>query len=393
MSCSREEGNLFHRVGGHVFNSKNPKVHEWFWNKFDREREFLRATRKAVILINNTFIDYPIELHLSQLEDQIALQVFDELLANSFKNHEPSNYNSLGQFLTENFGNTLYSLYFEPYNNKIWKRDLSAIPLGWLDGKLPMISPKDILRKNIFKEIDNMVHSFFYYPKRGGSQFIVDRIAENLDVIHEPVLSINHSKNGIIINGQNNFSHVVYTGDIRHLPALLGSSPARDAISNLLADIPGNLPANATTTMLCECDANEYSWVYLPSHTTKIHRIIMTGNFSPNNNRDGLPPHRSTCTVEHSGHLDQDEMESEIKKLPFSLNPIAYNYCDSSYIIHDHQTQEIVEEISSTLESSRIYLSGRLAEWKYYNMDAAIESAMAVASKIIGTQPNHSEAD
>jgi len=386
VSCSNEEGSLFHRVGGHVFNSKKPKVHEWFWNKFDRESEFLRAKRKAVILIRDTFVDYPIELHLSQLEDQEARQVFDELLANSTRNYEPSNYASLGEFMTDNFGDTLYSIYFKPYNNKIWKRDLGSIPLEWLDGKLPMISPKEILYKNIFKGGgDDMVHSFFYYPKRGGSQFIVDRIAQNLDIINEAVLSIDRAENGILINGEHNFSHVVYTGDIRQLPALLARS-SMDEISKPLADNLSLLPANATTTMLCECDANEYSWVYLPSETTKIHRIIMTGNFSPHNNREAMPPHRSTCTVEHSGQLDQHEMETEIKKLPFSLAPIAYNYCDSSYIIHNHQTQEIVNQISSALEAERIYLCGRFAEWKYYNMDAAIESAMTVASRIIRSQ-------
>ena len=31
IKCDRIEGNLFHRVGGHVFNSRNKKVTDWFW--------------------------------------------------------------------------------------------------------------------------------------------------------------------------------------------------------------------------------------------------------------------------------------------------------------------------------------------------------------------------
>ena len=35
IKCTREDGNLFHRVGGHVFNSKNQEVLDWFWSFCD----------------------------------------------------------------------------------------------------------------------------------------------------------------------------------------------------------------------------------------------------------------------------------------------------------------------------------------------------------------------
>jgi UDP-galactopyranose mutase len=132
-------------VGGHVFNSKNSSVHEWFWKKFDRNNEFTKANRKAAILIDNTFVDYPIELHLSQLKEELARQSFEELLVRTDKNKCHNSYKNFGEFLVGNFGETLCGLYFEPYNKKIWKSSLESIPLEWLDGKLPMIRPKEIL--------------------------------------------------------------------------------------------------------------------------------------------------------------------------------------------------------------------------------------------------------
>ena len=36
ITCTDESGNLFHRVWGHVFNSKKNVVSEWFWKKFDK---------------------------------------------------------------------------------------------------------------------------------------------------------------------------------------------------------------------------------------------------------------------------------------------------------------------------------------------------------------------
>ena len=67
IKCDRINGNLFHRVGGHVFNSRNQEVLDWFWQYFDRDKEFLKATRNAKIKIFDSLIGYPIENYLYQL--------------------------------------------------------------------------------------------------------------------------------------------------------------------------------------------------------------------------------------------------------------------------------------------------------------------------------------
>jgi protoporphyrinogen oxidase len=69
IKCDRISGNLFHRVGGHVFNSKDQSVLDWFWKHFDRDNEFLQAVRNAKILMNGRLIGYPIENYLYQLPE------------------------------------------------------------------------------------------------------------------------------------------------------------------------------------------------------------------------------------------------------------------------------------------------------------------------------------
>ena len=298
VSCTVEDGCLFHRVGGHVFNSKNKAVHDWFWAKFDRDHEFIAAKRKAAIWLNQAFVGYPIELSLDQLGKEKAKQVVQELIAIAGQGRPNLSELSFAGFLRANFGKTLCRTYFEPYNKKIWSGiDLDSVPLAWLDGKLPMIQPADIISKNILKSGDDMVHASFYYPARGGSQFIVDRIAANLDVIAEEVQSIEPEDGRLRINQHHTFSHVVFTGDVRRLIPMLGESWGKQTEQFNDAGVVNQLRSNGTTTMLCECDRNDYSWVYLPEEDVKCHRIIMTGNFSPANNRDGLASDRSTCTV------------------------------------------------------------------------------------------------
>src|SRR5687768_6551443 len=167
VQCDRVSGNLFHKVGGHVFNAKDKQVADWFWSHFDRDREFLKAERNAKILLNGRIIGYPLENYLYMLDEKDVGNVIRELLvlhADGYK--DPYSYPHFEGFLKGNFGETLYNLYFSPYNRKIWQTDLTSVPMAWLEGKLPMPDLSKILLNNILRSGEReMVHSTFYYPK------------------------------------------------------------------------------------------------------------------------------------------------------------------------------------------------------------------------------------
>lgn len=94
-----------------------------------------------------------------------------------------SNYTDFEDFLKKRFGATLFELYFEPYNKKVWRCPLNEIPLSWLDGKLPMPTVNEIFFNNMnHVEERNFVHSTFWYPKQDGSQFFANRLATEINV-------------------------------------------------------------------------------------------------------------------------------------------------------------------------------------------------------------------
>ena len=74
-------------------------------------------------------------------------------------------------------------MYFKPYNEKVWRRDLVQIPLSWLAGKLPMPTVAEIIFNNInhIKE-KAFVHATFWYEKMNGSQYIADKLAEGINI-------------------------------------------------------------------------------------------------------------------------------------------------------------------------------------------------------------------
>ena len=286
----------------------------------------------------------------------------------------------LKNFFSIILAKTLFEIYFQKYNQKIWKRDLSEIPMDWLDGKLPMINPEEILIKNIISsKSDNMVHSTFYYPIDGGSQFIAEKLSKDLNIIYKKIEKIKKIDNKLFINNlKRPFDKIIYTGDVRKLAYILDKEIYKSlSLGNILEEIK-DLNSNGTSTLLCECEKNDYSWIYLPENDIKSHRMIMTGNFSPKNNSPNLNNERITCTIECSGKVSKQDMINELNYLPFSPKPLAYNYCPNSYIIQNKKTREIINELRIKLKKVDIYLCGRFAEWEYYNMDAAIESAFRI---------------
>lgn len=380
IRCDWIDGRLFHRVGGHVFNTKNEAVRTWFWSHFDRDREFVATRRQAAIWLEGKLVGYPIENHLYQLDPAVVERIIEELLARFGRPVAWGNCTNFRDFLLESFGPTLFDLYFRPYNEKIWRADLASLPLAWLEGKLPMPDIREIFVQGILRRPeDRMVHSSFFYPRRGGSQFIIDRLAEGLTIrLGTPVERIVAVRNGIEVNGER-FDQVVYSGDVRRLSGLLDGVPT--SVSSALEPLRG-LPANGTSNLFCECDATELTWLYLPGPDTRAHRIIHTGSLSRENNGP-VGTGRSTCVLEFSGMVSRAEMEEGAARLPGNLSAIAHNHEAASYVLHTASTRKEVAAAKIALAPLSIHLHGRWAEWEYYNMDKCMESARYLCDRLL----------
>lgn len=374
IRCKQIQGSLFHQCGGHIFNTKRKDVYDWFWNLFNREKDFISAERNAVVSFDECcFVPYPVENHIYRFDEKTCKNIIKDLIDLSNDNAlPPSNFE---EFLRRRFGETLYNLYFEPYNLKVWKTSLKNIPLSWLDGKLPMPHLEDILYHNIYRvEEKTFVHSSFYYPKKGGSQFIADTLASKIDVrYNHRINEIKREREQYLICGEL-FDRVVFCGNIKQLPRLVADSVD---ISNFIQSID-NLAWHGTTSVFCELEQNPYSWVYMPSRKHESHRIICTGNFSPQNNfTDKL-----TGTVEFTDYKSEEEIIDNLKRIPFSPKYLASNYEKYTYPIQHEGNREMVQQLKRKLSVYGIYLTGRFADWEYYNMDAAIGAAIDTVATI-----------
>ena len=369
IRCSIIGGNLFHRCGGHVFNSKNQEVLQWFWSFFDQEKEFTKSDRNSVVFMEDgREIPYPIENHAYLYNDEMMRGFSKDIVELvEVQRKDPKNFE---EFLLSRFGKTLYDNYFKPYNKKIWRRDLTGVPLSWLEGKLPMPTIEEIIYNNLKRVKEKeFVHSTFWYEKNHGSQFIADRLSERLNIRYSSeIASIYKVDKGWHIDSEF-FEKIVFCGNIKALPSILNGIE----IGPFISDIE-NLEYHGTTSVFCEIDKNPFSWIYLPSRLYDAHRIICTGNFSVNNNCKGM----FTGTVEFTDEISKEDIIENLNKMPLSPKYITHQYNPCTYPIQDAHTREMISSLKDKLGKYNFYLTGRFADWEYYNMDVAIAAAMRV---------------
>lgn len=368
IKCDVIDGNLFHRTGGHVFNTKRDDVLNWFWSFFDKDNQFTKAVRNSsVFMPDGKEIPYPIENHAYLLDKQTGSNLVKDLVLMAKENNiEPENFE---EFLKSRFGDTLYDLYFKPYNEKVWRRDLTKVPLSWLDGKLPMPTVEEIIFNNIFHvEEKTFVHSSFYYPRKGGSQFLADTFSTGLNIrYNQKVETLKRLQQGWSIKGEI-FDRVIFCGNIKQLPSLIYESVDILGFTNEIE----KLESHGTTAVFCEIKKNPYSWIYMPSRDHESHRIICTGNFSPSNNSEG----KMTGTIEFTDCIPEDDIKDNLNRIPLNPKYITHHYEKYTYPIQDKNTRTMIGKLKAALEPHGLYLCGRFAEWEYANMDVCMGYAM-----------------
>ena len=376
VKCDIVEGNLFHTCGGHVFNSKYSEVLDWFWSFFKQTEEFIKADRNSVVFMRNGLeIPYPIENHAYLFDEDMKKEFIHDLifLARNEGKSSPTNFE---EFLRGRFGETLYNNYFQPYNKKIWKRDLSNVPLTWLEGKLPMPTVEEMIYNNInhVKE-KQFVHSSFWYEKYDGSQFLADRLASGLNIRYgKCVDELCYMGNYWMVDGQE-YDNVVFCGNLKEMVKAIRGVDISGF--HLLVEA---LEYHGTTSVFCEIAQNPYSWIYLPSDEYQAHRIICTGNFSPTNNSNGM----MTGTVEFTDYVDTETIKENLDKMPLNPRYITHQYNKYTYPIQDASTKEMIQKLKRVLSDMGFYFTGRFADWEYYNMDVAMKAAMDTCEMMKG---------
>lgn len=394
----KEKGFTFDYGGGHIIFSRDEKILKLMLDILGKNS--LKRKRNTKIFYKGGFVKYPFENGLSELPLNDNRECLYEFLKTWLEKErdgspEPKNFQ---EWMYWTFGRGITEKYLLPYNHKIWNFEPSLMAVDWVKGRVPQPPPDDIVKSSLGIPTEGYTHQlFFYYPRRGGIQALVDGLESRVNKKITRGFGVKklkkEGKRWVVSDGKEEkiFDLVISTIPITELPDVYPETP--DEIKRAAR----SLKYNSLITVLLGYDVpkmNDIHWLYIPREEDGMfNRVNFTFNHSPL----VVPPGKSSAIVEITcrpgdaiwkssdrkliehvvERLDKNKM-APASKVIFS-NVMRTEY---AYVINDMEYSKNVEKCRDYFTKEGIVLCGRFSEFSYLNMDATMKSAIEKAAKV-----------
>ncbi len=340
----RNNGVRVHKYGPHIFHTNDKEILDYL----KRFSGFYFYEHRVIGYIDENYVPIPFNFKSLELlfDEKECAEIKDKLL----KKYENKKKVSILDLLNDDdqkiskFGEYVYNKVFVNYTAKQWNIPIDQVDKSVIN-RVPVILGYD---DRYFQD------TYQFMPKNGYNEIFENMLKnENIDVKlgvdAKEIIKVDTSKNEIIYNGKKFEGKVIYTGPL----------------DQLLDYKYGPLPYRSLTLKFEDRDENYYqptSVVNYPNDNdfTRITEFKYLSNQIVNNKTTILKEYPLTYDYRNSSHVPYYAIFNED-----NLN--LYN-----------KYREDVSKITN------LYLCGRLAEYKYYNMDAVIRRALDLYEEIKG---------
>lgn len=320
------EGINFHKYGAHIFHTNNTEV----WNYVNRFATFNRFTNSPVANYKGELYSMPFNMYTFNkmwgvvTPEEAAAKIEEQKKEIT---EEPQNLEEQAISLV---GRDIYEKLVKGYTEKQWGRDCKELP-AFIIKRLPVRLTFD----------NNYFNALYQGIPIGGYTKLVENLLEGIEVrLNEDYLKDKAKWNAMA-------KKVVYTGAIdAYFDYTLGNLEYRSVrFENEILDVPnfqGNAAVNYTD--------RETPWTRIIEHKWF--------EFGKDENGNDLP--KTIISKEYSSEWKPGD--------------------EPYYPVNDEKNGELYQKYKALAENEEnIIFGGRLGEYKYYDMDAVIASALECA--------------
>lgn len=320
------EGINFHKYGAHIFHTNNTEV----WNYVNRFATFNRFTNSPVANYKGELYSMPFNMYTFNkmwgvvTPEEAAAKIEEQKKEIT---EEPQNLEEQAISLV---GRDIYEKLVKGYTEKQWGRDCKELP-AFIIKRLPVRLTFD----------NNYFNALYQGIPIGGYTKLVENLLEGIEVrLNEDYLEDKEKWNAMA-------EKVVYTGAIdAYFDYTLGNLEYRSVrFENEILDMPnfqGNAAVNYTD--------RETPWTRIIEHKWF--------EFGKDENGNDLP--KTIISKEYSSEWKPGD--------------------EPYYPVNDEKNGELYQKYKALAEKEEnIIFGGRLGEYKYYDMDAVIASALECA--------------
>jgi len=416
------KGYLFD-IGGHRFFSKSKEVVD-LWNEILPD-DFLERPRLSRIYYGKKFYAYP----LKALEALKNLGLFTSTLCMaSFawaKVRPVENPRTFHQWVRNQFGERLFSIFFKTYTEKVWGMSCDDISADWAAQRIKGLDLWSAVRDGLGRSLGlgrkrsgqdgpkSLIESF-RYPRRGpgmmweaaarrvaemGGEVLLDRKVAALRWDADRALWTVEARDGQGGTQTWTADHVVSSAPIRELLAAVTPTP----LSLLHAR---ELRYRDFLTVVLIAEANRQfpdNWIYIHDPSVKVGRVQNFRSWSP----EMLPDVTSTCLgleyfcFEGDGLWSAPDAElielakREIAQIGLLRYDDTFDACvvrqPKAYPVYDDKYAEQVAIIRLDLQTNfpTLHLVGRNGMHKYNNQDHAMMTGLLTALNIMAGETRY----
>jgi protoporphyrinogen oxidase len=401
-------------IGGHRFFSKNQEVED-LWTEI-LGAEMLTRDRLSRIYYRGRFFAYPLKAanalwNLGLIETMRCLASYAR--ARIFPIRNPR---SFEDWVRNQFGWRLYSIFFKTYTEKVWGISTTELSADWAAQRIKsldmwLVVKSALLPRRKPSHRDDIVTTLidsFRYPRFGPGQ-MWERVAQISEEKGHPVMfgqavdTIKHDRGRVraVVTRTASGETTEHTGT-----DFVSSIPIRQLIARLDPPAPEAVQEAANSLsyrdfisvalMIDRADVFPDNWIYIHDPSVRVGRIQNFKNWSP----AMVPDQSKTCLgleyfcFEGDGLWSSDDATlvalatKELAQLGVCTpdqvfegvvirQAKAYPVYDESYEAH----VDVVREYLRT-QLSNLHLAGRNGMHKYNNQDHSMMTALLVARNI-----------
>ncbi len=322
------EGINFHQYGAHIFHTNNKEV----WDYVNKFITFNRFTNSPVANYKGELYSLPFNMYT--FNKMWGVITPDEAKAKIEEQRkevmgEPKNLEEQAISLV---GRDIYEKLIKGYTEKQWGRDCKDLP-SFIIKRLPVRFTFD----------NNYFNALYQGIPVGGYTKMVEKMLEGIEVrLNTDYLANKEELDGIA-------KKVIYTGAIdAYYDYRLGTLEYRSVrFENEVLDMP-NFQGNAA--------------VNYTDRETPFTRIIEHKWFEFGKDEDGNDLPKTIISKEYSSEWKPGD--------------------EPYYPVNDERNSKLYAEYKAlSLNEDKVIFGGRLGEYKYYDMDAVIASALKLAKE------------
>ncbi len=414
ISRQTEYGEFKFDIGGHRWFTKNEELNDIF-----REvvaDELLWVNRISRIYFDGRYVDYPLKISnalkaIGPVTSAVAMA--DYLRTRVSHRLRPQEIVSMEDAYIDQFGPTLYKLFFQRYSEKVWGLPCDQMSGDWVSQRSKGMSLLTAVKDAIIPSKGKVVSLIdeFMYPRDGFGRFS-ERMADGIASMGNQVrlgagvervhregtrvtgLTISTDQGTERIEGDQFISSIPLT----LLAKIVDPPPPADVLA--AADKLTFRNIITVNIMLKKRQVTDDTWLYVHDRNILFGRFHEPKNWSaamvPSDDVTSLVIEYFCSFGDHIWSMTEEQLvEQTIKHLIEDMKfisrdeviggfavraPRAY----PSYVIGYDEPLAKIKAFVDTLENLQII--GRYGTFRYNNTDHSIETGLLAAKNILGEQ-------